>query len=90
MIKLMILQAPKSVNNLVNGRNDFTYSGATVGNSGLTSFQFTPGKKHRLRLINAGAEGTQKFTIDGHSMTVIANDFVPVLPYETQGITTPL
>ena len=39
---------------------------------------------HRLRLINSGAEGTQLFAIDGHTMTVIANDFVPVVPYQTQ------
>jgi hypothetical protein len=55
-----------------------------ISNAGLSSFHFTPGKSHRLRLINAGAEGTQKFTIDGHNMTVIANDFVPVIPYDTQ------
>lgn len=41
---------------------------------------------HRLRLINAGAEGTQKFSIDGHTMTVIANDFVPIVPYNTTGM----
>jgi hypothetical protein len=55
-----------------------------ISDAGLSSFRFTPGKRHRLRLINAGAEGTQKFTIDGHNMTVIANDFVPVIPYDTQ------
>jgi FtsP/CotA-like multicopper oxidase with cupredoxin domain len=40
---------------------------------------------HRLRLTNAGAEAIQKFTLDGHNMTVIANDFVPIIPYQTQG-----
>ena len=29
----------------------------------------------------------QRFAIDGHSMTVIANDFVPVLPYPTDVVT---
>jgi FtsP/CotA-like multicopper oxidase with cupredoxin domain len=52
-----------------------------------TTFRFTPGKKHRLRLINAGSEGMQKFTIDGHNMTIIANDFVPVEPYQSQVVT---
>jgi FtsP/CotA-like multicopper oxidase with cupredoxin domain len=37
-------------------------------------------------LINAGAEGMQKFSIDGHNLTVIANDFVPIIPYTTQGL----
>lgn len=29
----------------------------------------------------------QKFTIDGHNFTVIANDFVPVQPYTTSVVT---
>jgi FtsP/CotA-like multicopper oxidase with cupredoxin domain len=29
----------------------------------------------------------QKFTIDGHNFTVIANDFVPINPYTTDVIT---
>lgn len=56
-------------------------------NAGISKFKFTTGKKHRLRLINAGAEGIQRFTIDGHSMTVMANDFVPVKPYTTKVVT---
>jgi len=56
-------------------------------NAGLSKFRFQKGKTHRLRLINAGAEGIQRFSIDGHNMTVIANDFVPVQPYTTQVVT---
>ena len=56
-------------------------------NAGLSKFSFQSGKKHRLRLINAGADSVQKFTIDRHKMTVIANDFVPVVPYETKVVT---
>jgi FtsP/CotA-like multicopper oxidase with cupredoxin domain len=81
-----------SDNNLINGRNNFNCSTVAAGDTtpcvshaGLSSFKFTPGKTHRLRLINAGAEGMQKFSIDGHNMTVIANDFVPIIPYTTQG-----
>ena len=55
--------------------------------AGLSKFQFTSGKSHRLRLINSGAEGIQKFSIDNHTMTVFANDFVPVQPYETNIVT---
>jgi FtsP/CotA-like multicopper oxidase with cupredoxin domain len=29
----------------------------------------------------------QKFTLDGHNMTVITNDFVPIEPYDTQVVT---
>ena len=81
--------APRSDNNLINGKMDYNCSLVTDGtpcanNAGLSKFQFTTGKKHRLRLINAGAEAIQKFSIDGHKLTVIANDFVPIEPYETE------
>jgi len=53
----------------------------------MSTFNLTAGQVHRLRLINAGAEGIQKFSIDGHNLTVFANDFVPINPYTTQGKT---
>lgn len=86
------LVAPKSDNNLINGKMDFNCSLVTDGtpcvdNAGLAKFRFQTGKKHRLRLINASAEGIQKFSIDGHKMTIIANDFVPIVPYETEIVT---
>ncbi|KAH8791165.1 Cupredoxin [Hyaloscypha finlandica] len=80
-----------SDNNLINGRNNFDCSKVAAGdntpcesNAGISSFKFTPGKTHLLRLINAGSEGMQKFSLDDHNMTVIANDFVPIIPYTTQ------
>ena len=84
--------APKSDNNLINGKMDYNCSLVTDGtpctnNAGLSKFHFTTGKKHRLRLINAGAEAIQKFSIDQHKLTVIANDFVPIEPYETEIVT---
>ena len=83
---------PKSDNNLINGKMDFDCSTVASGqqctpNAGIAKFKFTAGKTHRLRLINAGAEGIQRFTIDNHTMTVIANDFVPVQPYQTNVVT---
>jgi FtsP/CotA-like multicopper oxidase with cupredoxin domain len=63
-------------------------NGATCfPNAGLSKFKFTSGKTYRLRLINAGAEGLQKFTIDNHTLTIIANDFVPIRPYDTKVVT---
>lgn len=56
-------------------------------NAPVSHFQFQPGKVHLLRLINAGAEGLQRLAIDGHRMTVIANDFTPVHPYEVDFVT---
>ena len=56
-------------------------------NAGISKFNFTSGKTHRLRLINAGADGMQRFSIDNHTMTVIAQDFVPVRPFDTKVVT---
>ncbi|TVY84019.1 oxidoreductase ptaK [Lachnellula suecica] len=85
---------PISDSNMINGRNNWNCALKAANdttscnsNAGITNFRFTPGKVHRLRLINAGAEGQQKFSIDGHNMTVIANDFVPIIPYTTQVVT---
>ncbi|KAL8837336.1 MAG: hypothetical protein Q9176_005754 [Flavoplaca citrina] len=57
---------------------------ACTPNAGISKFNFTSGKTHRLRLINAGADGMQRFSIDNHTMTVIAQDFVPVRPFDTK------
>ncbi|KAI9172516.1 Ascorbase and Cu-oxidase [Paramyrothecium foliicola] len=83
-----------SDNNLINGKNNFNCStkapddpAPCTDNAGLAKFKFQRGKVHRLRLINGGAEALQRFAIDGHKMTVIANDFVAVEPYETDVVT---
>jgi FtsP/CotA-like multicopper oxidase with cupredoxin domain len=81
---------PNVDNNLINGKG--TYD-CTEGDdncssgAGLARFNFTSGKTHRLRLINTGANANQKFSIDGHQLTVIANDYVPVKPYTTDVVT---
>ncbi|TVY38477.1 oxidoreductase [Lachnellula occidentalis] len=85
---------PQSDNNLINGKNNFNCSLVAAGDNTtchngapLATTKFTSGLVHRLRLINAGAEGVQKFSIDGHNLTVIANDFVPIIPYTTNVVT---
>jgi len=42
-----------------------------------------PGKTHRLRLVNTALDVALRVSLDGHPFTVIANDFVPVVPYNT-------
>lgn len=86
-----------SDNNLINGKMNFDcsklnsssyVSGADCTNdAGYSRFIFEAGKSHRLRLVNTGADGTQQFSIDDHEMTVIANDFVPIEPYDTNVVT---
>ncbi|KAL6709371.1 hypothetical protein ACN47E_001778 [Coniothyrium glycines] len=83
-------QFPPSNNNLINGRMNYPCSNTTLPctpNAGVSKFQFESGKKHLLRLINAGAEGNQKFSIDGHQLKVIAVDYIPVEPYMTNVVT---
>lgn len=76
-------------NGLINGKN--TYQG---GGSRYEA-TFESGKSYRLRLINTAIDTHFKFAIDGHSFTVIANDFVPIVPFEatyldiTMGMNSP-
>ena len=77
-----------SSNSTTSGDSSNTGGNSTcVNNAGLSKFNFVSGKKHRLRLINTGVGAIQKFSIDGHSMTVFANDFIPIEPYTTNIVT---
>ncbi|KAM0805794.1 Cupredoxin [Usnea florida] len=81
---------PVPDNNLINGKNNFncsleretTRQAGCNSTAGISKFYFTSGKVHRLRLINAGGEALQRFTIDNHNITIVANDLVPVVPYQ--------
>jgi FtsP/CotA-like multicopper oxidase with cupredoxin domain len=70
------LAAPAGDNTLINGKMDFDCSLAAEGttctsNAGLSKFNFTTGKTHRLRIINTSATGLHLFSIDDHELTVI-------------------
>ncbi|KAK7985153.1 Bclcc9 [Apiospora saccharicola] len=83
---------PWSDNSLINGKNSYNCSMAAANatchsDAALSEFRFQPGKTHRLRLMNTGAAALLHFSIDQHRMTVIANDFEPVVPYEADYIT---
>ena len=45
--------------------------------------KITPGKRHRLRLVNPSVDNVFTVSIVGHQMTVIETDFVPVQAYTT-------
>lgn len=73
---LAALAAPAGDNTLINGKMDYDCSLAAEGttctsNAGLSKFNFTAGKTHRLRLINTSGTGLHLFSIDSHEMTVI-------------------
>lgn len=85
------LVRPPSDNNLINGKmiTDCGNSPKSqcTSNAGISKFRFTSGKRHLLRLINTGSQNIQKFSIDSHNMTVIANDLIPLKPF-TKNIVT--
>ncbi|KAL4808784.1 laccase [Aspergillus unguis] len=72
---------PTLDNGLINGTNVYS------GDDGETGYRFntslTEGTSYRLRLVNAAVDTHFKFMLDNHTLTVIANDLVPIQPYET-------
>lgn len=81
-----------SVNTLIQGKGNTDCSNVPAGSNctteaGLAKFQFTPGRTHLLRLINTSAAGYMVISLDGHDMTVVASDYVPVKPYTTKFVT---
>ncbi|KAL9050520.1 MAG: hypothetical protein Q9162_006585 [Coniocarpon cinnabarinum] len=64
---------------LINGTNG-------VNGGAYTTINLTPGKAHRLRLVNTAVENAVRVSIDSHSLQVIAADFVPVRPVTTDSV----
>lgn len=65
---------PFSDNVLFNGTNKHPVTGAGK----YANVTLTPGKRHRLRLINTSTENHFQLSLVGHTMTIIAADMVPV------------
>jgi hypothetical protein len=66
---------PLSDNVLFNGTN---INWANPSQGKYANVTLTPGKRHRLRLINPSVENHFSVTLQNHSMTIIASDLVPV------------
>lgn len=75
----------QSENCLINGTNTWTEDDGTVVGSRFET-NFTAGTSYRLRLVNGAADTHFRFTIDNHTMQVIASDFVPIVPYNTTSV----
>ncbi len=77
-------------NGLINGTNTFDCTDssgpACLGTGKRFELTFTPGTKYRIGLVATQADGYLRFSIDAHSLTVRANDLVPVVPYVTDSI----
>ncbi|KAI1134258.1 multicopper oxidase [Hypoxylon sp. FL0543] len=68
---------PSLDNGLINGTNVYNDTGSRF------QVSFTSGTSYRLRLINGAVDTHFKFSIDNHTMQVIAADLIPVQPYTT-------
>jgi len=76
---------------VLNGKGRFNCSTTDdpkcTGRRDLHTAVFQKGTKYKIAIANTGTLLTETFWIDGHNFTVIANDFVPIEPYETNVIT---
>lgn len=68
---------------LINGMNVFGEDGYANQTGTRWNTSFTEGESYRFRLVNGACDTHFKFMIDNHTMTVIANDLVPIEPYNT-------
>ncbi|PSN74955.1 hypothetical protein BS50DRAFT_643487 [Corynespora cassiicola Philippines] len=73
-------RAPSADNLLVNG----SMTSASGGEYAVTTLK--PGKSHLLRLVNTGINNFVHVSLDGHPFTVIAADFVPIVPFTTTSL----
>ncbi|KPM35398.1 Laccase-2 [Neonectria ditissima] len=71
---------PTLDNGLINGTGVWEDDDETQPRFNVS---FTSGTSYRMRLVNAAVDTHWKFSIDNHTMTVIAADLVPIEPFET-------
>jgi FtsP/CotA-like multicopper oxidase with cupredoxin domain len=77
---------PTMPNCLINGTNVYTDTTTEVETGSRFEQTFVAGTKYRIRLVNGAADTHFRFTIDNHTMEVIAMDFVPIVPYNATDI----
>ncbi|KAF2134508.1 multicopper oxidase [Dothidotthia symphoricarpi CBS 119687] len=74
--KAAALGPPRLDTGLINGHGTLNGTGSRYQTS------MEAGKKYRMRLINGAIDTHFKVSLDNHTMTVIAMDFVPVKPFQ--------
>ncbi|CAD0085750.1 unnamed protein product, partial [Aureobasidium vineae] len=74
---------PTLDNGLINGTNVYGDDDSDSQTGSRLELSVVNGTSYRMRLVNAAIDTHFKFMIDNHTMTVIANDLVPIVPYET-------
>lgn len=77
---------PMLDNGLINGMNVFGEDGDEAQTGERWSVSVTEGKSYRMRLVNGAVDTIFRFSVDNHTMQVIAMDLVPIVPYVTDGV----
>lgn len=72
---------PIADNILINGT-----AKNSAGGGSYFKVTIQAGKRYRLRLINTSVDTNLRVNLDGHPFSVIATDFVPIVPYNTSYI----
>ena len=81
--------SPLASTALINGTNTFPCNPSNstcTGTGKCWETTMAKEKTSRLRLINNSVQNYYRFTIDNHRFRVIANDLVPVRPYDTDSL----
>ncbi|KAK7710263.1 hypothetical protein SLS64_005847 [Diaporthe eres] len=68
---------------LLNGTNVYGDDGDADQTGYRWNATLTEGTSYRMRLVNAAVDTHWKFSIDNHTIGVIATDLVPIVPYNT-------
>ncbi|KAJ2902943.1 multicopper oxidase [Zalerion maritima] len=79
--------APPSSNNILFNGHNVSPDGSTGAYERMT---LTKGKSHRVRLVNPSVDNSFTLNLQGHDMTIIQSDFVPVKPYTTDSVFLPV
>jgi Multicopper oxidase len=69
---------PVADNALINGTMK-----NTAGQGSYHKNTITKGKKYKVRIIKTSLDNHFKVHLDGHNLTVVSSDLVPVIPYPT-------
>ncbi|KAE8355939.1 Cupredoxin [Aspergillus coremiiformis] len=85
MNQLTVPGTPVIHTGLLNMTNVWTNNNSHIVGKRFRT-EVDPGKRYRIRLVNAAMNTHFRFSIDHHNLTVIANDFVPIVPFTTDNV----
>ncbi|KAJ5167971.1 Cupredoxin [Penicillium canariense] len=74
---------PTLDNGLINGTNVYGDDNSASQTGYRFNTSVTAGTSYRFRLVNAAVDTHFKFSMDNHTLTVMAMDLVPIEPFNT-------